>query len=76
MTQDRNDKAANQRTITTTGPAPLEPHSSCLIVIRGPGIGQRVNVGDQPVLIGRDPEADGGFSWERTDLAEALKRAV
>ena len=58
MTQDRNDKAANQRTITTTGPAPLEPHSSCLIVIRGPGIGQRVNVGDQPVLIGRDPEAD------------------
>ncbi|KIC18038.1 MULTISPECIES: methionine adenosyltransferase [unclassified Leisingera] len=25
---------------------------------------------------GREPEADGGFSWERTDLAEALKRAV
>jgi S-adenosylmethionine synthetase len=25
---------------------------------------------------GRAPEADGGFSWERTDLAEALKRAV
>jgi len=25
---------------------------------------------------GRDPEADGGFSWERTDLVEALKRAV
>ncbi|SIT12372.1 methionine adenosyltransferase [Roseivivax lentus] len=23
---------------------------------------------------GRDPEADGGFSWERTDLAEALAR--
>lgn len=23
---------------------------------------------------GRDPEADGGFSWERTDLADALKR--
>ena len=22
---------------------------------------------------GRDPEADGGFSWERTDLVEALK---
>ena len=22
---------------------------------------------------GRDPEADGGFSWERTDLAEAIK---
>ncbi|MDB6452267.1 methionine adenosyltransferase [Falsirhodobacter sp. 20TX0035] len=25
---------------------------------------------------GRAPEADGGFSWERTDLVEALKRAV
>ena len=25
---------------------------------------------------GRAPEADGGFSWERTDLAEALNRAV
>ena len=25
---------------------------------------------------GREPEGDGGFSWERTDLAEALKNAV
>jgi S-adenosylmethionine synthetase len=25
---------------------------------------------------GRAPEADGGFSWERTDLASALKAAV
>jgi S-adenosylmethionine synthetase len=25
---------------------------------------------------GRKPEADGGFSWERTDLAEALNAAV
>jgi S-adenosylmethionine synthetase len=25
---------------------------------------------------GRAPEADGGFSWERTDLAEALKAAI
>jgi len=25
---------------------------------------------------GRAPEADGGFSWERTDLTEALKAAV
>ena len=25
---------------------------------------------------GRAPEADGGFSWERTDLADAIKRAV
>ena len=25
---------------------------------------------------GRAPESDGGFSWERTDLVEALKKAV
>ncbi|MFD0978965.1 methionine adenosyltransferase [Tropicimonas aquimaris] len=25
---------------------------------------------------GRAPDADGGFSWERTDLAEALKKAI
>ena len=25
---------------------------------------------------GRKPEADGGFSWEKTDLIEALKKAV
>ena len=24
---------------------------------------------------GRDPEADGGFSWEKTDLAEDIRRA-
>ncbi|MGF7159034.1 S-adenosylmethionine synthetase [Rhodoligotrophos appendicifer] len=25
---------------------------------------------------GREPEADGGFSWEKTDLAEELRRAL
>ena len=25
---------------------------------------------------GREPDADGGFSWEKTDLVEALKQAV
>ena len=25
---------------------------------------------------GRAPEADGGFSWERTDLADAIRKAV
>ena len=25
---------------------------------------------------GREPEADGGFSWEKVDLVEALKKAV
>lgn len=25
---------------------------------------------------GRDPESDGGFTWEKTDLVDALKKAV
>ena len=25
---------------------------------------------------GRTPDAEGGFSWEKTDLAEALNRAI
>ena len=25
---------------------------------------------------GRAPEADGGFSWEKTDLVDALKKAL
>ena len=25
---------------------------------------------------GRTPESDGGFSWEKTDLVDALKSAV
>ncbi|MBE9554285.1 MAG: methionine adenosyltransferase domain-containing protein, partial [Proteobacteria bacterium] len=25
---------------------------------------------------GRDPEPDGGFSWERTDLADSLRSAL
>jgi len=25
---------------------------------------------------GREPAADGGFSWEKTDLTDALKKAV
>jgi S-adenosylmethionine synthetase len=25
---------------------------------------------------GREPDADGGFSWEKTDLVEALRAAL
>jgi len=25
---------------------------------------------------GREPDADGGFSWEKTDLAEKLKSGI
>ena len=25
---------------------------------------------------GREPDADGGFSWEKTDLVDAIKDAI
>ena len=25
---------------------------------------------------GREPEADGGFSWERLDLVDSLRKAI
>ena len=28
-----------------------------------------------PAGLGRTPEADGGFSWEKTDLAETIRAA-
>ena len=47
------------------------------------GIRQHLNL-NRPIYartsayghFGRAPEPDGGFSWERTDLAEELKRAL
>ena len=47
------------------------------------GIREHLNLG-RPIYertaayghFGRQPDNDGGFSWERTDLADALRRAV
>jgi hypothetical protein len=30
---------------------------------------------DEQLAGGRQPQADGGFSWEKTDLVDALKSA-
>ena len=31
---------------------------------------------DEDLSFGREPDQEGGFSWERTDLADKLKSAL
>jgi S-adenosylmethionine synthetase len=41
------------------------------------GLNSRYINGPQPMgTLAAQPEADGGFSWEKIDLVEALKKAV
>ncbi|MDA0961803.1 MAG: methionine adenosyltransferase [Proteobacteria bacterium] len=64
-------------------PAAIEKALSRVMDLTPRGIRQHLQL-NKPIYqrtaayghFGREPDADGGFSWERTDLAEALKRAV
>ena len=64
-------------------PAAIEKALSRVMDLSPRGIRQHLQL-NKPIYqrtaayghFGREPDADGGFSWERTDLAEALKRAV
>lgn len=54
----RDDGHTTQRTQLSPGPAEPGPHSACLVVIHGEGLGKRVDIGETPLLIGRSHEAD------------------
>jgi S-adenosylmethionine synthetase len=62
--------------------AKLEQILPELMSLKPRGIREHLNL-NQPIYartaayghFGRAPEADGGFSWEKTDLADALKRS-
>ena len=54
----RDDGHTTQRTQLSSGPEKPEPHSACLVVIHGEGLGKRVDVGEKPLLVGRSHEAD------------------
>src|SRR5690606_31453636 len=54
----RDDGQTTQRTQLSAGPAEPGPHSACLVIIHGEGLGKRVDVGETPLLIGRSHEAD------------------
>jgi S-adenosylmethionine synthetase len=62
--------------------AKLEAVLPEMMSLKPRGIREHLSL-DQPIYartaayghFGRTPERDGGFSWEKTDLADALKRA-
>jgi S-adenosylmethionine synthetase len=64
-------------------PAKLEKVLPELMSLKPRGIREHLGL-NRPIYartaayghFGRAPEQDGGFSWEKTDLAESLKRAV
>ena len=40
-----------------------------------PNASRIANIVVSGAIMGRDPETDGGFSWEKTDLVDDLKAA-
>jgi len=56
------DPNTTQRTVRSDGPSQSTPHTACVVVIRGEGIGRRADIADEPILIGRAEEADLHFS--------------
>ena len=64
-------------------PAALERAIGTLMDLTPRGIRQHLGL-NKPIFertaayghFGREPDADGGFSWERTDLIDALKAAI
>jgi S-adenosylmethionine synthetase len=68
---------------STVDEAAIEQAVSKVMDLRPKGIREKLDLG-KPIYertaayghFGREPDADGGFSWERTDLVEDLKRAI
>jgi diguanylate cyclase (GGDEF)-like protein len=54
----RDDIHTTQRTILSNGPEEPGPHSACVVVIHGEGLGKRVDIGATPMMVGRSHEAD------------------
>ncbi len=52
------DNPTTQHTVLSPGPgSPSQQHSACLVVIHGEGLGKRVDVDVEPVMVGRTPES-------------------
>lgn len=58
MSPSRDDPHTTQRTVLSDGPQAPGPHSACVVVIHGEGLGKRVDIGAEPMLVGRSHEAD------------------
>jgi diguanylate cyclase (GGDEF)-like protein len=57
MNQPR-DRDTTQRTQVSPGPDAPEPHSACVVVIHGEGLGKRADVRGEKLVVGRSHEAD------------------
>jgi diguanylate cyclase (GGDEF)-like protein len=53
---------ATQHTLHSLGPQRPSSGSPCVVVIRGEGLGQCVNIGTTPLRIGRSPQVDLVFT--------------
>lgn len=58
MTRDKPPEDTTQRTQFSPGPERPAPRSACLVVIHGEGLGKRIDIPDQPLLVGRVQDAD------------------
>jgi diguanylate cyclase (GGDEF)-like protein len=52
------DPDTTQRTELSPGPRQDGPQSACVVVIHGEGLGRRLDVAEQPIIVGRSHEAD------------------
>jgi len=57
MATDYPDETT-QRTALSRGPSLGAPRTACVVVIHGPGIGSRVDIGDARISVGRSPQTD------------------
>jgi diguanylate cyclase (GGDEF)-like protein len=57
----KTDPHTTQRTMFSDGPTQPSPRSACVVVIRGEGLGRRVDIEDRPILVGRSEEAELHF---------------
>jgi diguanylate cyclase (GGDEF)-like protein len=57
---DRDSSTTQRRTIRPPGYAARSQPTptACLVVLQGQRLGQRIDIGDQPLIIGRAPECD------------------
>ncbi|MGQ0800715.1 MAG: diguanylate cyclase [Pseudomarimonas sp.] len=57
MATDYPDETT-QRTALSRGPSLGAPRTACVVVIHGPGIGNRVDIADTRISVGRSPQTD------------------
>ena len=58
MNKRTDDGSTTRRTVLSPGPDRPEQNSACLVVIHGEGLGKRVDIVAEPIVIGRTHEAD------------------